>query len=257
MISIQIDGLKDAITRLDRAGKQVRYAASRTLNRLAQEHVIPAIRHEMTDSLDKPTPFTLRSVRQWGLATRDRLETTVDFKDVAGGARPAASYLRWQVEGGQRRLKAFEVMLRSVIPALQEGYFLVPGAGAKLDAYGNVSRGQIVEILSYFRAFPEEGRGYKMNSTAATRARKAKSTRKRLGITYFVGRPGNGKLPLGIWVRTKVFGYGTAVKPVFLFVNAARYEPRLDLATTTRLAVERNASRLFADEYAKALATAR
>ena len=257
MISICLDGLKDAITRTGNLGKQTRYAASRTLNVLAQQHVIPAIQRKMTDSLDDPTPYTLRSVRQWGLATRDRLQTTVDFKTSNTGARPAADYLRWQVDGGQRRLKAFELMLRSGIPALHEGYFLVPGAGAKFDGYGNVMRSQIVEILSYFRACPEDGRGYKMNSTAASRARKAKSTRKRRGVAYFVGRPGNGRGPLGIWQRTQVFGFGSEIRPIFLFVSSARYQQRLDLQTPASLAIERNAGRIFSTELRAALATAR
>lgn len=256
MISIRIDGLKQAIAGLDRAAKQVRFAASRTLNRVTQEAVIPAVRHEMTDSLDRPTPFTLRSVRQWGLANRDRLETSVDFKDISGGSRPAADYLRWQVQGGQRRLKGFERALRSVIPALQDGYYLVPGAGAKFDAYGNVSRGQIVAILSYFRAFPEQGRGFKMNATDATRRKKAKGTRARLGYRYFVGRPG-GRGALGIWQDVRIGPGVRELLPIFLFVQSTRYERRLDLQAAATYAVTRSAPSIFADEYRKALATAR
>jgi hypothetical protein len=256
VITIRLDGLKEAITRVGGAGKQARYAASRTLNRLAQEHVSPAIRREMVDSLDRPTPFTLNSVRQFGLATRDRLQTTVDFKTNNTGQRPAADYLRWQVDGGQRRLKAFELMLRSSIPALGEGYFLVPGAGAKFDEYGNVARSQIVAILSYFRAFPEEGRGYKMNSTAATRARKRKGTRTKFGYRYFVGRPG-GRGPLGIWQDVRIGPGVRELLPVFLFADRARYQPRLDLETPSRLAIQRNAARLFAEEFRAAQATAR
>lgn len=257
MISIKIEGLELVAGLSTRFDRQVRFAASRTINTLAQQHVIPAIRAEMTDSFDRPTPYTLRSVRQYGLATRDRLETFVGFKSAEGtsGTDPA-KYLRWQIEGGQRRMKRFEVALRSrgILPG---GYFTVAGDAAKLDAYGNVSAGQIVQILSYFQAFDEAGKGFKINATKQTIARRAKGTRNRLGEAYFVGRPADGKLPPGIYRRVKVFGFGSALKPVLIFVQSARYEKRLDYAYAAQKAAERRAAVVFAAELVLATATAR
>lgn len=256
MIKIEMQGFEGAVRSLRGLEKQARFAAAQTVNQLAVGPVRDALRHEMEDSLDRPTPFTLNSIALIKRATREDPSAVIDFKDVAGGGRPAANYLRWQVEGGERRLKAFERMLRSV-GALPGGYFVVPGAGAQLDAYGNVSRGLIVAILSYFQAFPEEGRGWKMNSTEASRRRKATSTRKRRGVAYFVGRPGDGRGPLGIWRRTQVFGYGTEIRPVFIFVQSVRYEPRLDLRYAAQLAVQRNAPALFRANLTRALGSAR
>ncbi len=237
--------------------KQARFAGAVTLNQLAQGPVRADLQHEMQDSLDRPTPFTLNSLKLVKRATVADPSAVLDFKDVAGGTRPASSYLRWQVEGGQRRLKAFERALRSVIPALgAEGYVLVPGKGAKLDEYGNVSRGQIVAILSYFRAFQEAGKGFKMNSTAATRARMAKGTRLRLGYRYFAGRPG-GRGPLGIYQDVRIGPGIRELLPVFLFVTRASYQPRLDLQYAAELSVQRNAATLYRQNLAQALATAR
>lgn len=255
MISIRIDGLKQAIAGVGSAAKQVRFAAMRTLNRVSQEAVIPALQHEMADSFDRPTPFTLRSVRQIAFAKRDRLETTVGFKSDSGGSRPAADYLRWQVLGGQRRLKGFEVALRAV-GVLPDDHYIVPGAGARFDAYGNVSRGQIVEVLSYFRAFDEEGKGFKLNATDATRRKKAKGTRSRFGYRYFAGRPGS-RGAWGIWQDVRIAPGVRELLPVFLFVRWTLYKPRLDLRSAAAGAVRRNASNIFSDEYRKALATAR
>lgn len=254
-MKVQISGLDGALGALRGLDKQVRFAASVTLNRLAAGPVRDALRLEMQDSLDRPTPFTLRSIALTQPATRDNPAAVIDFRDVAGGQRPAADYLRWQVQGGERRLKAFEIMLRSM-GVLPGGYFMVPGRGAKFDAYGNVSRGQIVALLSYFRAFPEDGRGFKMNSTAASRARMAKGTKSRPGYRYFVGRPG-GRGQLGIYQDVKL-GRGTReLLPVFIFVQWARYEPRLDLNYAAQLAVQRNAPAIFRRELAQALRTAR
>lgn len=255
-MKVQIEGIDRAVRSVSGLDKQVRFAASLTLNRLATGPVRDALRREMTDSLDRPTPFTLRSIALVKAATREDLSAVIDFKDVAGGQRPAANYLRWQAQGGERRLKGFERMLRS-IGVLPGGYFIVPGQGAQLDAYGNVSRGLIVAILSYFRAFPEDGRGWKMNATDASRRRKAKSTKKRRGVSYFVGRPGDGRGPLGIWRRTQVFSYGTEIRPIFIFVQSARYEPRLDLNYAAELAIQRNAPQVFRQSLSQALRTAR
>lgn len=254
-MKVQIEGIERAIKGVGALDKQIRFAASLTLNRLAQGPVRDALRLEMTDSLDRPTPFTLRSIALVKAATRDDLSAVIDFKDVAGGQRPAANYLRWQTQGGERRLKGFELALRS-IGALPGGYFAVPGRGAKFDAYGNVSRGQIVAILSYFRAFPEDGRGWKMNSTGATRAKMAKGTRSRPGYRYFVGRPG-GRGLLGIYQDVKLGRGVRELLPVFIFVQWARYEPRLDLKFAAELAMKRNAPQLFRQSLAQALRTAR
>lgn len=256
MTRVSVQNLDGAINYVRGLGKQMAFAGALTLNKLAQGPVKQALRREMADSLDRPTPFTLRSIALTQLATRDNPVAVMDFKDVAGGQRPAADYLRWQVQGGQRRLKAFEIMLRSM-GILPDGYFMVPGSGAKFDAYGNVSRGQIVALLSYFRAFPEDGRGWKMNSTAATRARMAKGTRNRPGYRYFVGRPGDGRGPLGIYQDVKL-GRGTrTLLPVFIFVQWTRYEPRLDLNYAAQLAVQRNAAAYYRDALAQAIRTAR
>ncbi|MCV2423395.1 hypothetical protein LNV47_22665 [Paucibacter sp. DJ4R-1] len=256
MSSVQITGLDKALRVVSGIDKQARYASSLTLNTLARYPVKDALQLEMRDSLDRPTPFTLNSLAVTKIATAASLSAHVGFKQVSGGARPASAYLRWQVGGGQRRLKAFELMLRSVIPQLHDGYYLVPGRGAKLDAYGNVERGQITAILSYFRAFPEQGRGYKMNSTPETRRRMAKGTRSKFGYRYFVGRPG-GRGELGIYQDVRITTGVRELLPIFKVVQWARYEPRLDLRYAADRVVQREAGPVFRAALAQALRSAR
>lgn len=254
-MKVTLTGFEQAQRKLSGLDKQARYAASLTLNTLARNQVQDAVRHEMRDSLDRPTPFTLNSLYVAKRATTSDLTALVDFKQVSGGGRPASDYLRWQVSGGQRRLKAFEVALRS-IGVLPGGYFMTPGKGAKMDAYGNVSRGQVVAILSYFRAFQEQGKGFKMNATPATRARMARGTRSRLGYRYFVGRPG-GRGQLGIYQDVRITAGVRELLPVFIFVQWTRYEPRLDIQYAAKLAVRREAAPIFQAALAQALRTAR
>jgi hypothetical protein len=254
-MKVTLEGLPQLQRKLASLTQQARYAASLTLNTLARYPVQDAVRHEMRDSLDRPTPFTLNSLTVAKRATAADLTAVVDFKQVGGGGRPASNYLRWQVEGGERRLKAFEVALRS-IGVLPGGYFVTPGQGAKMDEYGNISRGQIVAILSYFRAFQEQGKGFKLNATAASRARLARGTRTRLGYRYFAGRPG-GRGQLGIYQDVRIAPGVRELLPVFIFVQWARYEPRLDIKLAADLAVKREAAPIFQAALAQALRTAR
>jgi hypothetical protein len=207
--------------------------------------------HEMRDSFRNPTPYTLNSVYVKP-ATKDRLEATVMLKDEATKAVPAAKFLAPQIDGGQRTQKRFERALQAV-GAMPAGYRAVPGAGAKLDSYGNMSPSQIVQILAFFRAFPEMG--YKANMTDKGRARLARGSKRQQGFTYFVGRPGS-RGALGIYQR---FGFakGSAIKPVLIFVRSALYEKRFDFSYVVEQTVKTEYPAEFRAAWAEAERTAR
>lgn len=243
------------------AREQMPFAVSLAVNRLAQQFIRDA-RAEMRDSFSSPTAYTLNSLRQVTLATKARPVAEVDFKAAEGtGAgvgvtRTADKYLRYQAFGGQRRLKAFERALVR-IGAMPDDHYAVPGPGAQFDRHGNVKPSQIVAILSYFRAFQEDGQGWRMNSTAATRARMARGGRLRLGYRYFVGRPGGRANALGIYQDVRIGPGVRELLPVFWYVRTARYEVRLDLPGTVSRTVRQHGSRIFNDALRSAIATAR
>jgi hypothetical protein len=230
--------------------KQVTFATRVALTRTAQKAAEAQVR-EMRDVFRNPTPYTLSSVFVRP-ATKTRLEAEVKLKDDATKAVPASKFLAAQVSGGQRQLKRFERALTAagVMPV---GYLAVPGKGAKLDAYGNMSRGQIVQILAFFRAFPEMG--YKANMTDKGRARLARGSKRVQGFTYFVGHPGD-RLPLGVYQRVS-FARGTAIKPVLLFVRSALYQSVYDFTYVAEKAVETEFANEFARAYIEAQETAR
>lgn len=246
MFSIKAD-LKDLTKQLeDIHKKHIPFAVSLSINRTAQK-VKANEEREMRDVFDRPTPFTQNSVFIKP-STKATLTAIVSLKDSASKGTPAAKYLQAQISGGERRMKRFEVALRSV-GVLPEGYFIVPGAAAKMDQYGNMDSRQIIQILSYFKSFGEAG--YKANSTEKTRERLGKSTKSRYGMAYFVGRPNNGKLPLGIW--QKVFSnFGVAIRPVMIFVRSANYEAIFDF----KYVADTTISREFYNEFNKAWADA-
>ncbi|MGH7605425.1 MAG: hypothetical protein ACRENK_15695 [Gemmatimonadaceae bacterium] len=202
---------------------------------------------EMRDVFDRPTPYTLNSLYSKG-ATKTNLEAVVWLKYDTSKGTPADKYLLPQIRGGQRSLKRFELALRSV-GALPSGYFAVPGSAADLDAYGNMKSSQIVQILSYFRAFPEAG--YRANITE-----KRKQKLNRQGIAYFVGSPGGGKSPLGIWKRVGL-ARGSSIKPIIIFVKSVHYAVRFDFDYVGQQTVRLEFSGQFAQAMAEANASAR
>lgn len=207
--------------------RQVPFVLSLTLNRTAQD-VRKAEQSEMRTVFDRPTRFTLNSLFLQA-ATKQKLEARVWVKDTE---RPD-HYLLPQITGGSRPLKRFEQLLvqRGVMRA---GERAVPGGAAKLDAYGNMSRGQIVKILSQLQAFNLSG--FDANATNSKRSRA-----KRARETYFVStgkgtHPFGGhswskgrmmqELPRGVWVRTPHEVLGSKVAPVLIFVDRTTYSRR-------------------------------
>lgn len=249
-IKVEIKGLEALKAHLAGKSKQVRFAAAVALTKTAKL-VEDTERKEMRDVFDRPTPNTLASLFVKP-ATPLSLSATIGIKNFAGKGIAASKYLAAQIAGGTRRMKRFEKALQSV-GALPPGYRAVPGDAAKMDGFGNMQGGQIVQILSFFKAFPEAG--YKANMSEKQRERLAKGNKKNVGFAYFVGRPGN-RLPLGIWQRFN-FGYGSAIKPVIIFVPGTVYEAVFDFEYVARKTVDRTWAAEFDKAMAMAMSTAR
>lgn len=225
--------------------EQVPFATARALTQSAK-HAQAAATRSIHEVFDKPTPYIGRSIFATP-ATKARLEAVVGIKDTGGV--PPSVFLREQVLAGERRGKRFEVALRR-IGALPAGMLAVPGAGAALDSFGSVSRSQINEILSYFRAFESTGRGRRQNMTDQRRQRLAKSTSKRYGTAYYVSDGSRG-LARGIWIR-QVDGIFSRVRPVLLFVPRAAYRERFPFFDIALNVI----SQVLPGEFEKAIAEA-
>jgi hypothetical protein len=261
--------------------KQQRFGVIVALTKTAQD-VKAAEIAEIDRAIDRPTPYT-RAAVYLQRATRERPVAAVGLKDdltyAAPGHQPA-NYLQPQIDGGQRNIKAFEKLLQlaGLMPA---GWKAVPGAAARLDQYGNVSRGQIVQVLSqlrlqrtagYTRNLPLRQRqtlrgpdGKLLPLTAEQKRINAARSRAfaRAGGRFFVMRAGESpKIPPGIYQRQvlgrKAFGPNSPFpKAVFVFVTRATYRKRFDWYTVAERTIE---ARLFFHldaEIANAIATAR
>ncbi|MCH2341471.1 hypothetical protein ACGFZ7_16395 [Pseudomonas sp. NPDC047963] len=226
--SIIDDGLRPAAAALQQlAGDLPARALADALNHTANQ-TRPALQVEMASVFDRPTPFTLNAVRVLN-AKPSSLEAAVwvkDEKDNASKGQAPEDWVAPQVFGGPRVDKKSELLLRAkgILPA---GKFIVPAAGARLDAYGNISRGQMIQILSGLSAI-EGSAGYTANASG-----KWRSFRKGHAKAFFVMR--RGKSPIGIAERR-----GKAVTMVLAFVSQPQYRARLDFHGVVQRVVEAN-----------------
>lgn len=262
MIEIKVDtsGLDRLARQWQAKAKQIPFATSLAINRTAQE-VRKAEQHEIQDSFDRPTPTTLNSIRVIN-STKATLKATVYVQNELGKGNAPSKYLLTTITGGFRASKRYENALRAA-GVLPEGMVTVPGKAAIIDQFGNMSRGQIVQILSYFKAAERAGYrvGYTANITDKRRERMRAGTKTKRGIEYFVGRPADGKLPLGIWQRITQFArHGdstSAIKPILIFVERSTYQRYFEFKRTAELAVEREWPRQIERALRDAMATAR
>jgi hypothetical protein len=255
MIKVRIDGLDKTLAHIAGMGKQVRFATKNALNELAFK-IRSDVSAGMSQDLDRPKPATSRAVRV-EKATKENLTAIIRLNERGEGV-PSAEFLKHNIIGGRRGMKRSEMMLQAsgILPS---GMYTIPGAAAKLDSYGNMSRGQIVSILSYFKTFGiarfgqdtrhrQGSRGGKkgdlINTSRMNRVRAA-------AVNYFVVMPGE-KLPAGIWERTKA-----RAKPVLMFVSPGNHRKLLKMYERGEKAVKRDWNRIFDKQFSQAMRSAR
>jgi hypothetical protein len=226
--------------------QQVPFALAHALTMTAQRVRIEEQR-SMRDTFDRPTPYTLAGLRYSGATKADLTSSVYVIGERTSGNTPQATYLKTEVTGGLRGAKPFEKSLQA-IGLLPPGHVAVPGSAAEIDAFGNMSRKQINQILGYFKA-----QGVKPLTEKRIKSL-GRTTKKREGFAYFVGAPAGGRLPYGIWQR---MSDGRRIKPVLIFVPQAAYHAVYKFEDVARATVERDFDRQFQASLALAVATAR
>lgn len=241
MIKVTLEGVQRVREELGRAEKQIPFATALALTRTAQI-AKSEVEKAMGSVFDRPTRWTLNSLRLIP-ARKDRLVARVEMKNEADKSAPATKWLNPEIAGGPRPEKASERNLRAkgVLPA---GKFIVPGKGAKLDRFGNMTKGAITKALSGVGGFAEQG--YSANATGSKRSR-AKGNAKR----YFVMK--RGSTPIGIAERTS----RNRMHMLLAFTRRPTYSKRLDFYGIGDRVVQRHLRDEFEKAYLKALRTAR
>lgn len=269
MITVKIEGMQALQAHLAGMQKQVRYATAVALTRTAKHAQTMAVQ-EMKRNFDRPVRMTLKSMFIKP-ATKANLEAMVYVKDWPfSGVLSTADLLRHQFSGGERINTRFENLLRQH-RYMDRGEFIVPGAGARLNAHGNISPGQYVQVLSQIGL---KRAGFDSTPTGSKRSRrnvkKAGEIFWSMGVGSFPAKAFTGSihkidwetgryrgkgqhLAKGAWMRT-----ASGVRPVMLVIKAPpRYRRRIFLEEIARRAVSMHFDSEFAKAYEEAVRTAK
>lgn len=230
-ITFDISGIDAATQELVSrfSARRLNAATATALTRTALD-VREAVKREMRAVFDRPTPYTMGSLYVRPAAANKLWAETYFKDDRAGSGTPATYYIVPEVEGGPRRVKRFEASLQAA-GLMPKGWLAMPAAGARLDAYGNVSKGQIIQILSQLRVRLTAGYERKMSFDS----RKQIAAQRTAGGRFFAVKKGNSRLLPGVYQREFM---GRNITPIFIFVSGAGYRPRLDFYRVARTEVE-------------------
>jgi hypothetical protein len=259
-MQIKIDSnFKDLERKFSAYGKQVRFAAATTLTEQAVRARVE-VKAAMQTAFDAPTRWTLEGMRI-EKAKPAKLESGLYFKDGRqGDPKSALHYLIPQIYGGQRRAKRFEGRFR------MQGYIvgqerLLPTKYAQIDAFGNMSRGQLTKILSQLKTAVVQGDYSNASDSKRSRAKRA--------VTQYFWSNGPGKpqrgnprrkdhLMRGVW-EVRRFGFGNSVRPILLVSSPGRvrYARRFDFPGIVQRSTSRNFNAIFQEKMRMALASAR
>lgn len=243
---------------LEANAKQVRFAAATALNKVAAK-AKPAVQTSMRQVFDRPTPWVINSLRI-KFATKVKLEAEIAFKDK-NAVENARSMVEPHIFSGVRRPKSMELRLRR-IGVLPQGWSVVPGAAAKLDSFGNMSKGQISLLLNVIGAYTEAGYNKANAKTVARLAKGGSKTSQygQYGYAWLVNPVSGARrikhLKPGIYQRIKT-AFGSSLKPVLIFVSRASYKARLPFQSVVDRVVQAEFQGEFDRAYAQALATAK
>lgn len=214
-------------------------------------------RKQAMRQFDRPRALTLNAILYRKAVKGQRDYAEVYVRDEAFKGTPPAKYLQAQVNGGERKLKPFERLLRDkgILPA---GEFAVPGKGAQLDSHGNIKAAQITQILSQLGAQNDP----QQNTTEASTARRRNKRVKSRGGEYFAPRRNDpnryrhAHLALGVYERVQT-GFGGAIRSVLHFVRQANYQPRFKVFEIAQRQWQVLMPFYFNRELAKAVASSR
>ena len=238
---------------LSRAASQVPFALSTAINKTGAK-AQQEIKTEMPKVFDNPTPWVVNSLRI-KYATKTNPSAELAYKD-RNSVESSRSMIEPHVFAGKRHYKAMEARLlrAGLIPS---GYNAVPGAAARMDAFGNMSKGQITQLLNVLGTYTEAGYN-KADGRTVARLSKGNAKKNTYGFVYWVNRVGSTRarhLQPGVYQRVQT-AFGSSLKPVLIFVKQAQYRKRLDFFGIAQKVIDREFPAEFNRAFDEAMRTA-
>lgn len=221
MTAVTIKGLEELRAKLTAfSDRRFESAIAEALNNTGKQ-ITQEWAKQLSAKLDRPTVLTQRAAILTKRANVGTLSTIVAMRDSIpnDGIPPSEYLLTHELGTGDRALKKFE---RALVAsgAMPPGHKCVPGKYAQLDSHGNVSRGQIVQVLNQLGAALTEGYQRVISRDKTKREVSAKKRgRLYMPVPYRIG-----KIEAGIYEMK-----GKEMRVVFFFVKGTRYRKGLSL----------------------------
>lgn len=242
-IGVEIQGLKTTLALLGDQARQVPFATALALNATARGVKAAGI-DSMRREFDSPKPITLNSLFIKP-ATKDQPRAEVFVKDqplAKGAGGGLAEVLGHQFAGGQRTRKRLESHLQRM-GYIGPSEYVAPGPDARMDSYGNISLGQVQQIMTalhlHFAAYQN-----------ATRSKRSQRNAKAAGHLFWSqGKDGKRR---GVW--------GTDAQKnlrlILVVIPTPRYKRRIFLDRLAQEVVTRDWASNFDSALARALSSA-
>jgi len=212
MVNIKISKFQEDLNRLNRELRnlesEIPFAMAYTLTQMGQAGKA-AVTKGLPHWFDRPTRWTMGAILLKA-ATKTNQQAVVWIKDGS------INSLAHHIEGVKRPPKGFEKQLRQKGILRGSNQYAVPGYGAKLDRYGNMSRGQINKILSAV--------GAQMDPYANTTKNSIKRNSGQ-GDYFVLKRQAGGKVLSGIYQRVGPKN-SPDLKSILIFVEKTSYRRR-------------------------------
>lgn len=238
MIEVKVEGVDKVIAALGDLSFKLPSVLARALTLTAQD-AKNEVYAWMPRVFHKPTPYTMRSLFVYP-AYKDDLRAAVAFKYTGGwvprhymGDVHAPRAIRSQVYGGRRPLKASEKRLLQNRITTSDAPYLIPGPGAPLNQYGNVTGAFMNKVMYGGVKMGSASQGFEvpLNRRSQTDTKRGE---------FFVMRKNFGRHPIGIF---KNMGKRRPPSPIFFFSSKADYAPRLPFHRIAKATIDRQLSR--------------
>jgi hypothetical protein len=249
-VSIKFEGLEKVKKQLRMlSDRGIKEASAKAVNDTAYQ-VKRAMVSQMDRVFDRVTPYVRKSV--WiTQAKPDSLTATIEPTYYGGKGIDPQKILAAQEAGGPRRDKRVESALRQIgiLPrGMQTVMPATPFPGSD-DGRGNFRGAFIVQLISYFHGFREQGHYANMKdkrkkklANVGTSANGYKTIN---GFIYFIAKAQDMKgvfdhtertlhLHPGIWAKQGI--HGSTVKPVMMFTKSGYYKPRFSMDSVAKAA---------------------
>lgn len=217
--TFKVLGLQALHSSLQDVEKQTRFGIAKAITKTAKATEL-ALKEEMRAKTDRPTPHYMKSTFV-APATKRRLVARVGFKDrlASKNLLSAAERFGHHFEGGSRLPKGLEGYLRRA-GLIGADEFVVPGAGSGLDQFGNLSRGQVQQLISQLRI------GLDPYAYASSSKRSRRNVKKAGRIFWARGNARDGHLKRGAYIDLPP---PVGIRPLLVVIDSPSYKRRFDL----------------------------